>query len=482
MKKPLLSICLIIFLTLLTPQTTAFDSHLSEYSQYGTITVDPTVTNLVQLQTLTRSFFQTYDTWLQNWKAQQLAEYMSFYHPDFTSQTSNMDFLAWQAHKNRVFNPRRPVTVDFTKATFHITNTTITMEAMQDYVAGRYKDYGKKTMEWAYSMGRWQITKEEWVAMERVAEPPIIIEPPIVIIPPKPDTLLPKWQAKAGQLPYEYINILLAPEKDFGQHLFVVEKCDQYAALYTIAEDRKSIELQKTYYISSGQNAGNKYKWRDLKTPEGMYFTLNFIPQRMLAPLYGSGAYVLDYPNELDRLRKKTGSGIWIHGSDKDIVPMDTEGCIRFENKEIDYFHQELKLSHAPIIISEVIEWTTYANLTQEIEKINKFISDWKTSWERQNLQAYLSYYSQEEFATNNQRMNYTKWADYKQGIFQQGNNVVVTLRDFTYHYADNLLLITCTQDYKSGTYQDIGKKHLVLKRQNNNWKIIQEEWVATKI
>jgi len=483
MRHITLIVCLILVFYTLSSAISLTSKIFSEYSSYGEIlpASDLKLTNMEQHSADIKTFFTTYDQWLSSWKAQNVAQYMSYYHPDFRSDSSEMDFSGWQAHKNRVFTPRRPVKVEFSKSTFTISNSTIKMEAMQDYQAGRYKDYGKKTVVWTLSDGTWQINKEEWVAMEReVIEPPVIVEPPIVIIPPKPDTLRPIWEARTGQVPYEYINVLLNPQTNFGDHLFVVEKSDQYAGLFTISADRQQITLKKTYYISSGQNPGNKYKWRDLKTPEGMYFTLNFIPQRQLHSKFGSGAFVLDYPNEMDRLRKKTGSGIWIHGSDKDIEPKDTEGCIRFENKEINYFHEELNLDHAPIIISEKIEWTTISNLNTEIANINKFISDWKTAWQNLNITQYLSYYDTEEFGSDKQRMDYKKWADYKQNVFANANHPVVTFGDFSYHYADNLLLITCTQDYKSGSYADFGKKQLILKRVNNHWKIIQEEWVAT--
>jgi len=422
-----------------------------------------------------------YQGWLQSWKTQNITQYLSYYHPDFRSETSNMDFDQWKAHKTKIFNPRRAVQVELSDVTTDMANNVFTVSAFQDYKAGTYSDFGKKTIVWTFENDKWLITKEEWVAMERPPkiEPPIIEPPPPPIIPAKPDTLKPIWEARKGQVPYEYINILLNPQKDFGTHLFVVEKKDQYAGLYTISGDKQQIELQKTYFISSGQNAGNKEKWRDLKTPEGMYFTLNFIPQRQLHKKFGSGAFVLDYPNEMDKLRKKTGSGIWIHGSDKDIEPMDTEGCIRFENKEIDYFHDELNLTHAPVIISEVIDWTTISNLRSEITNINKFLDDWKTAWQNLNLTSYLSYYDSDEFITQKQRMNYKKWADYKQSVFANANHPVITFSSFEYHYADNLLLITCTQDYKSGSYTDFGKKQIILKRVNNTWKIIQEEWVA---
>jgi murein L,D-transpeptidase YafK len=43
---------------------------------------------------------------------------------------------------------------------------------------------------------------------------------------------------------------------------------------------------------------------------------------------YGYEAYTLNYPNPIDKLRRKTGYGIWIYGRGVPITPNLTGGCV----------------------------------------------------------------------------------------------------------------------------------------------------------
>ena len=308
-------------------------------------------------------------------------------------------------------------------------------------------------------------------------------DPPIVIVEPRHDPFKAVWEARTGQYPYEFINFMLAAPYGIDRYFFIIEKKDQYAGLYQFDENFRNIELIKTYFISSGQVQGNKEVRGDLKTPEGIYYTVRFIPESNLEAKFGSGAFVLDYPNELDRLRRKTGSGIWIHGSDIEMIDFDTEGCVRFENEEITYFYEELKLRRAAAIIADEIEWLSRSALEKEVETINKFLKDWEDSWEQQNIVSYLSFYCKDEFISHRQKFDFESWESHKRNIFNPSRSIKLNLTEFNYHYADNLLLVAFFQDYQAGSYNDFGRKQLVLRRdkEQGTWKIIQEEWVASR-
>jgi len=73
-----------------------------------------------------------YKGWLQSWKDQNLTQYLSYYHPDFQSETSNMDFTQWKTHKTKIFNPRRPVQVELFNVTTNMTAKIFTVDAIQD--------------------------------------------------------------------------------------------------------------------------------------------------------------------------------------------------------------------------------------------------------------------------------------------------------------------------------------------------------------
>ena len=425
------------------------------------------------------SFVNDFQLWQEAWTAQNIKNYLSFYSGDFYSRTANMGIEAWTSSKTRLFSRNQTIKLEFSNFSHSWNADVIYIEFLQDYQAGSYKDFGTKRMIWKKYTSGWKIVTEDWFAKEKpvVVEPVIPIEPPVIIEVPVVDTLRLAWEKHQGKVPYEYINFLFPKLQNYDDYLIIVEKKYQHAALYKFSNNFKEISLLKTYLVSSGQANGNKLVRGDLKTPEGLYVTQKYIPGRTLDKKYGSGAFTLDYPNELDKLRRKTGSGIWIHGSDIGIVPFDTEGCVRFENDEIDYFYKVLNLDKTPLIINEKIEWVEVSYLENQIQIIQEFLNDWEDSWEKQDLDRYLAFYCDQEFVSHRQKMDFEKWKNHKQRVFSPEKHIILDFYDFDYYYADDLLLISFFQDYYADSYNDFGKKQIVFKRFNNSWKIIQEEW-----
>ncbi len=113
-----------------------------------------------------------------------------------------------------------------------------------------------------------------------------------------------------------------------------VDKNKQQFYLY---EKKSPLTLKAAYPCTTGQALGDKQKVNDLRTPEGVYFIEYKIAKGLDFKEYGGVAYTLNYPNPVDKLRGKTGYGIWIHskGEDADIVPLNTRGCIAIERKHI---------------------------------------------------------------------------------------------------------------------------------------------------
>ena len=68
-----------------------------------------------------------------------------------------------------------------------------------------------------------------------------------------------------------------------------------------------------------------------------------------------AGSYILDYPNPVDRLRGKTGSGIWVHSRGRAITPFESRGCVVLNLKDIAEVGPELKRG-TPVLIGERVE------------------------------------------------------------------------------------------------------------------------------
>lgn len=113
-------------------------------------------------------------------------------------------------------------------------------------------------------------------------------------------------------------------------------------------------------YMSVGQRGIGKQQRGDGKTPLGAYVVQKSYPGHVLPDLYGSGALTLNYPNELDLLDGKTGSGIWIHGSPSDQyaqAPESTDGCVVLSNPDMEALLKFQLPAGTPVFILPQIEW-----------------------------------------------------------------------------------------------------------------------------
>lgn len=119
------------------------------------------------------------------------------------------------------------------------------------------------------------------------------------------------------------------------------------------------------FYASYGQAKGKKLKKDDLKTPVGIYFATEIMTRSDLPDnKYGSAAFVLNYPNPIDAFFKRTGSGIWIHGTENIERLGDkkaTLGCVILENEDLLKLVNSNKISvnKTPIIISNKFDDVT---------------------------------------------------------------------------------------------------------------------------
>lgn len=131
---------------------------------------------------------------------------------------------------------------------------------------------------------------------------------------PKPSYSLPAPNSESA--------FVLLVDKSRGS-LFVLEDAGAY------------YRIVKRYTAALGEARGDKQKSGDKKTPEGLYHVVRIKKDSELPAEYGPGAFVLDYPNELDAALSKTGDGIWIHGSGLGERVAKTKGCVEINDFDI---------------------------------------------------------------------------------------------------------------------------------------------------
>jgi hypothetical protein len=130
---------------------------------------------------------------------------------------------------------------------------------------------------------------------EATSPPPTSVEVPP---PPKAVASLPSPALEAPQ------PLVFA---DAGEYLLVCEKDTKILYIFRFSDGKFSVVKQ--YPCIIGANNHDKRQDGDFATPEGVYFFLRFASGKTLPEIYGYGAYVLNYPNFLDRKEGKKGGG-----------------------------------------------------------------------------------------------------------------------------------------------------------------------------
>ena len=231
------------------------------------------------------------------------------------------------------------------------------------------------------------------------------------------------------------------------------------------------------FYITLGKLGTEKVSKGDQRTPIGVYFVKAALPKNQLSDFYGSGAYPLSYPNELDRKNGRTGSGIWLHGTPSDTYsrpPRASNGCLVLANDDLKKLAPYLQAGITPVIITNQMDWSNEhdqserATLLQEIEQ-------WRKDWASLDTGAYLKHYAP-NFA--NDGMDYPKWAKQKQLVHSTKSWIKVNLSNvsvFTYPEQPNMVVVNFEQDYNSNNLSNRMKKRQYWIKQNDHWQIIYE-------
>jgi hypothetical protein len=94
--------------------------------------------------------------------------------------------------------------------------------------------------------------------------------------------------------------------------------------------------IVERFDASLGEMFGDKLKEGDKRTPDGVYKVIAIEEGEKLPRYYGPRAFVLNYPNSLDRKFGKTGSGIWIHGSGLGKRTPNTRGCVELNDWDVE--------------------------------------------------------------------------------------------------------------------------------------------------
>ena len=286
-----------------------------------------------------------------------------------------------------------------------------------------------------------------------------------------------RWQhhvntPKAGKIP----SNLLYTNKRY-KHIIVVDL--KTSRLYIFDSRSTYPRIVSDYYISSGKKGAVKQKSGDKKTPLGVYYVTKHIPDKKLPDFYGTGAYPINYPNDLDKRLGKTGYGIWLHGTPTDTYsrpPLASDGCVALSNPDFSALKPFVAVGKTPVVITNGIDWLDRDEWLEEQEMFSSLLKKWEQDWESLKTSRYLAHYSK-SFKGGNK--NYWAWAKHKKRVNRHKTFIKVDLSNISmYRYpgAKNMIVINFKQQYKSNNYKQVANKRQYWKKENDgDWRIIYE-------
>ena len=267
------------------------------------------------------------------------------------------------------------------------------------------------------------------------------------------------------------------------RHAIVVDA--NRSRVYVYENASGTPRLVEDYYTTLGKRGIEKALKGDQKTPIGVYQVVSKIPGSKLPDLYGWGAFPINYPNEWDQLRGKTGYGIWLHGVPSDTyarAPAASDGCIALANPDLEELAKRVQAGVTPVIIAQQVEWVTQSAWRTERDAFMRQLESWRTAWESRDADRYLAHYAR-DFRSDG--MNIAAWSAHKRRVNAAKTWIKVTLTNVSVFRApgrQELIAVTFDQDYRSSNLAQKTRKRQYWVMEDGRWKIAYEAPVRSAV
>ena len=266
----------------------------------------------------------------------------------------------------------------------------------------------------------------------------------------------------------------LAPDQ---AHALVVDT--SRSRLYVYANDLGRPRYVTDFYISLGRYGVDKEREGDQKTPIGVYTITS--EKEKVPDFYGPRAFPLSYPNDWDRMHGRRGHGIWLHGTPSETYsrpPWATDGCVVLTNDDLARLSKYVDVSRTPVVIGQSA-WLDRAHWEADRQAFLDSFGRWKKDWESLDNGRYLSHYST-RFRTDGQDL--AAWKAKKSRVNAGKAWVKIGIDDlslFAYPGAQDMMMVTFEQDYRSSNMSKKTLKRQYWIREDGAWRILHESVVS---
>lgn len=247
---------------------------------------------------------------------------------------------------------------------------------------------------------------------------------------------------------------------------------DKKKRTFNFFEKRSPLGVRYQYPCVTGQITGDKQKINDLKTPEGVYFVDYKIAHGLDFREYGGIAYTLNYPNPVDRLRGKTGHGIWIHSKGFDLVP--TRGCIAINRENIAEVGPRL-IPGLPVILAEELRGvTTFDNGTPA--QMISLMEGWTNAWASKSPQMF-DYYDPEAYSRATE--DFSLFRQNKERLFKALDFIKIYNREIHALEGPGYWVTWAEQLYTASNLSTEGVRRLYWQKDPQGlFRIVGMEWI----
>ncbi|WP_411879022.1 L,D-transpeptidase family protein [Polaromonas sp. YR568] len=272
-----------------------------------------------------------------------------------------------------------------------------------------------------------------------------------------------------GTVPSQFLA--LSPR---NKHAIAVDA--SRSRLYLFENTATGIKLVADYYISVGKSGIEKSVEGDLRTPLGVYFITSNLNPKSLRDFYGSGALPINYPNQLDVKRGKTGGGIWLHGTPPtqfSRAPLSTDGCVVLANPDLERIIRTVEVRSTPVVIAHSLKWVAPQSLTADSKSFENVLQGWhsaKTSGDMARLTAWYA----PDFTSYGKTL--AEWTPALQTEIKQLGGRDIQLKDVSYlRWTDSTdtMVVTFGELVKGAKTGRTKRQYWV--RQGSQWKIFFE-------
>jgi murein L,D-transpeptidase YafK len=279
-----------------------------------------------------------------------------------------------------------------------------------------------------------------------------------------------------GAQPAAAWELALAPSDSAPQLFLAVDKSRQS---FFVLEHKSPIKVIRQHPCTTGQADGDKMAEGDLRTPEGVYFIRRNLRGGLNYELYGNQAFTLNFPNPVDRIKDKTGSGIWIHGRGQAITPKETKGCVALNNPDLDGLADRLERG-TPILIAEKVRVPEENDPPDgEATAIRRLVELWGEAWERQSPR-YFELYDPDRYAKA-QGQSFARFVDHKKSIFAREDWIEVMIDNIRILPGPDYYVTAFDQFYRSPSLvSELTKRLYWMKDASGQWRIVGKEYDRT--